>query len=98
MSDAIYPNHPLVCSVKAANDNVKNFLLGAKVKSALVTPLEAVTLWFVTTPTFLQVTTITLQNVIIAANCNTNSRCTKNGPKYVIIFLTQNVIIFQRKM
>ena len=27
MSDAIYPNHPLVCSVKAANDNVKNFII-----------------------------------------------------------------------
>ena len=27
MSDAIYPNHPLVCSVKAANnDDVKNFI------------------------------------------------------------------------
>ena len=36
---------------------------------------------FVTTLTLLQDTTITPQNVIIAANCNTNSRCTKNGPK-----------------
>ena len=27
MSDAIYPNHPLVCSVKAANENVKNFII-----------------------------------------------------------------------
>ena len=27
MSDAIYLNHPLVCSVKAANDNVKNFII-----------------------------------------------------------------------
>ena len=27
MSDAIYPNHPLVCSVKAANDNVKIFII-----------------------------------------------------------------------
>ena len=27
MSDAIYPNHPFVCSVKAANDNVKNFII-----------------------------------------------------------------------
>ena len=27
MSDAIYPNHPFVCSVKAANDIVKNFII-----------------------------------------------------------------------
>ena len=24
LSDTIYPNHPLVCRVKAANNNVKN--------------------------------------------------------------------------
>ena len=53
------------------------FLLGAKVKSVLVTPAEAVTPWFVTTLTLLHDTTITPRNVIITANCITKARLAK---------------------